>query len=101
MGSRLELQTLLESILESENVYFQPPSSLEINYPAIIFGLENIENKFADDGVYNYQRKYSIMVIDEDPDSLIIDKVNTLSRCRFNRHFKSENLNHYVFTLTY
>lgn len=101
MLSRLKLQTLLEDILESRNVYFQPPESMKINYPAIIYGLDNIDNVFANDKVYLSKRKYLITVIDEDPDSLIVSKISVLPSCRFNRHFKSENLNHNVFTLHY
>jgi hypothetical protein len=99
MPSRLELQTLFENILGSRNVYFQPPESVKMNYPAIVYGLDNIENSFADDGVYLSKKKYLVTVIDEDPDSPIVDKVATLPTCRFNRHFQSDNLNHYVFIL--
>ena len=101
MSSRLDLQALLESILGSRNVYFQPPESIKMNYPAIVYGLEKIENMFADDRVYLSQKAYSITVIDKDPDSEIIDKLVALPKCRFNRHFKSENLNHDVFSLYY
>jgi hypothetical protein len=101
MPSRFELQTILENILGSENVYFQPPASLEIDYPAIIFCLDDISNKFANDGVYYSQNKYMLTVIDHDPDSPIVDKVKILPTCRFVRHFKSENLNHWVFVITY
>jgi hypothetical protein len=99
MPSRLELQTLLEELLGSRNVYFQPPESVKMKYPAIVYGLDNIENSFADDGVYLSKKKYLVTVIDEDPDSPIVDKVASLPTCRFNRHFQSDNLNHYVFIL--
>lgn len=99
MASRLELQTILETLLGSRNVYFQPPESLKINYPAIIYGLDNIESTFADDGVYLFHKRYSITLIDKNPDSLFVDKIAKLPTCRFNRHYKSENLNHYVFSL--
>jgi len=101
MPSRLELQTLFENILGSRNVYFQPPESLKMKYPAIVYGLEDIENTFADDGVYLSQRKYSVTVIDEDPDSPIVYKVAVLPTCQFNRHFESDNLNHDVFILNF
>lgn len=101
MLSRLKLQTLFENLLGSQHVYFQPPSSVEMNYPAIVYGLEDIENSFADDGVYLSKRKYSVTVIDEDPDSLIVGKVAMLPTCRYNRHFESDNLNHDVFILHY
>lgn len=99
--SRLELQTLLENLLASRNVYFQPPESLKMKYPAIVYGLEDIENTFANDGVYLSQRKYSITVIDDDPDSLIVGKVAALPSCRFNRHYEKDNLNHDAFTIYY
>ena len=99
MPSRLKLQTLLEELLGSRNVYFQPPESVKMKYPAIVYGLDNIENSFADDGVYLSKKKYLVTVIDEDPDSPIVDKVAALPICRFNRHFQSDNLNHDVFIL--
>lgn len=99
MASRLELQTLFENILKSRNVYFQPPSSVKMKYPAIIYGLEDIENSFADGGVYLSQRKYKVTVIDEDPDSPIVDKVASLPTCRYERHYESDNLNHDVLIL--
>lgn len=101
MSRRLNLQALLENILQSRNVYFQPPESQKIKYPAIIYSLENIDSTFADDGVYFTKRKYSITVIDENPDSSMVDDIAMLPTCRFNRHFKSDNLNHYVYSLYY
>ena len=101
MPSRLELQTLFENILGSRNVYFQSPESVKMKYPAIVYGLDDIGNTFANDGVYLSQRKYSVTVIDENPDSPIVCKVATLPTCRFNRHFESDNLNHDVFILNF
>ena len=101
MPSRLKLQTLLEEILGSRNVYFQPPESVKMNYPAIVYGLEDIKNTFANDRVYLSKRKYLITVIDEDPDSPIVGRVASLPSCRFNRHFESDNLNHDVFILQF
>lgn len=99
MASRPDLQLLLEELLESRNVYFKPPESVKMNYPAIVYALEDVENAHADNGVYSSFKKYSITVIDKDPDSLLIDKVVSLPTCRFNRYYTSENLNHWVFTL--
>lgn len=101
MASRLELQAVLERVLGSPNVYFQPPASIEMDYPAIVYGLEDIENSYANDGVYSSKRKYNLTVIDEDPDSTIVDRVASLPTCRYNRHFESDNLNHDVFILHY
>lgn len=92
---------LLENILGSRNVYYQPPESLKMNYPAIVYSLDDIESTFANDTKYLNNKKYLVTVIDEDPDSLLVYKVLVLPKCRFSRHFESDNLNHDVFTLYY
>lgn len=101
MGSRLELQNLLESILGSRNVYYQPPESIKIKYPAIIYSRNDIDNNFADDIVYMQNHTYQIIVIDANPDSEIVNKMSKLPMCRYNRHYTSDNLNHDVFILNY
>jgi hypothetical protein len=70
-------------------------------YPAIVYGLDDIENTYADDGVYLSTRRYTVTVIDEDPDSPIVDKIALLPMCRWNRHYEKDNLNHDVFKLFY
>lgn len=100
-GSRLNLQTLLEEILGSEQVHFQAPESGKMTYPAIVYALAGIDNTHANNDVYMQSKSYEITVIDYDPDSEIVNKVSKLPKCRFNRHFKSDNLNHYVFTIYY
>lgn len=101
MASRLELHELLCETLGSRNVYFQPPSSVKMVYPAIVYSRNNIGNRFANDLVYNQSLSYTVTVIDEDPDSEIVEKVSKLPMCRFDRHFTSDNLNHDTFTIYY
>jgi hypothetical protein len=97
MASRLELQTLLESI--TENVYFQPPTKLKMQYPCIIYKRDNSRTEFADNRPYTHTKRYQVTVIDRNPDSELPDKVEDLPYCTFNRYFAAEGLNHYVFTL--
>ena len=99
MGSRLELQTMLEKILGSRNVYFQPPESIKMKYPAIVYFRSNIANDSANNSVYKQSFFYELIVIDEDPDSEIVYKISKLPKCRFNRHYTADNLNHDTFTL--
>lgn len=101
MDRRLELHEILCDILGSRNVYYQPPESVKMSYPAIVYERSNIDNKFANNGVYMQSPGYTITVIDKDPDSEIVTKISKLQTCRFNRHFTSDNLNHDVFTLYY
>lgn len=99
MDRRPTLQTMLEEILGSKNVYFQPPESIRMQYPAIVYSRSSIPNTFADNVVYKQDTSYEVTVIDKDPDSEIVMKVSKLPMCRHSRHFKSDNLNHDTFVL--
>lgn len=101
MASRLQLQTELEELLGSKNVYYQPPASVKMSYPAIVYSRNDIRNDFANNDVYSQNRSYEVIVIDKNPDSEIVDRVSQLPMCRFDRHYTSDNLNHDVFTLFY
>lgn len=101
MASRLQLQTELEELLGSRNVYYQPPASVRMEYPAIVYSRDNIENVHADNDVYMQKHFYKVTVIDEDPDSEIVEKASKLPACCFDRHYTADNLNHDVFTLYY
>lgn len=101
INDRLGLSTLLREILGSDNVYYQPPESKKLNYPAIVYSRERIDNRLASNKVYKQDRAYRLTVIDKNPDSEIIDKISSLPMCTFDRHFTSDNLNHDVFTIYY
>lgn len=101
MATRVDLQNVLEELLGSRNVYYQPPESLKMNYPAIVYARKTIDNSYANNSVYKQNYAYKITVIDKNPDSEIVNKISKLPTCRFDRHFKSDNLNHDVFTLYY
>ena len=42
MADRLDLQGLLEELLESRNVYYKPPESIKMQYPAIRYSKKKI-----------------------------------------------------------
>ena len=99
MGERVDLQRLLETICD--NVYYQAPGNMNVNYPAIIYTRRNINIKHAGNKGYVLNKSYSITVIDRDPDSKIVDKVALLPSCSHDRHYVSEGLNHDIFTIYY
>ena len=101
MVNRPDLQTFLEELIGSRNVYFQPPESVKMSYPAIVYSRKKIVNDHANNSVYKQSFSYEITVIDKDPDSEIVRKVSMLPKCAHDRHFKSDNLNHDIFTLFY
>jgi len=99
MANRTDLHEVLCSVLGNRNVYYQPPESVKMHYPAIVYSRDNIENSFADNDVYMQKHAYQVTVIDKDPDSGIVELISKLPMCRFERHFTSDNLNHDVFLL--
>lgn len=101
MRRREELHEILCEALGSRNVYFQPPESIKMQYPAIVYSRDDIDNNFANNSVYMQSLAYSVIVVDSDPDSEAVDRVSKLPRCQYDRHYKSDNLNHDVFTIYY
>ena len=99
MSKRQDLQNILVALLGSSNVYFQPPESIKLIYPCIIYRRDSARTIFADDSPYKNTKRYQITVIDGNPDSGIPDKVAKLPLCSYDRSFSADNLNHDVFNL--
>lgn len=99
MDRRLLFHEVLCEVLGSRNVYFQPPESVKMCYPAIVYARNSIKPTYANNGVYLSQMEYSVTVIDKDPDSPIVGKVALLPTSKFNRHYEKDNLNHDVYTI--
>lgn len=99
MPSRLELQTLLEALLGSDSVYFQPPPTIHMSYPCLVYQRSRIRTDHANNHPYSWQKEYMITVIDKDPDSIIPDEVAKLATASFDRHFTADGLNHDIFTI--
>ena len=101
MGSRLELQTIFENLLGSRNVYFDPPESVKMNYPAIRYSVKRFDTEFANNVPYKLDICYEVIVIDGNPDSDLPMKVAALPKCRSDRHYVANNLHHNSFTIYY
>lgn len=99
MDRRLKLQSDLVEILDSDSVYFQPPENTKIQYPCIMYEWNYIETQWADNKPHRLSRRYTVTVIDRNPDSEIPEKVAALPLCVYDRYFVSDNLHHHVFRL--
>ena len=99
MDQRLELQAVLVGILGSSYVYFQPPPTISLVFPCIIYKRRDEEVIHAGNLPYNRRKQYEIKVIDRNPDSLIPDKIADLPLCVFDRHYTADDLNHDVYKL--
>lgn len=101
MATRLELQNKLEELIGSRNVYYQPPESLKLEYPCIVYSKSDMEAKYANNQKYSRFTSYSLTVIAKKPDNEIVDKLLGLPYCSYDRNYKSDNLEHDVLTLYY
>ena len=103
MDRRLELDAKLRKVMKEisgvENVYFQPPKNLKLKYPALVYELSDIEIRAADDSVYSQHIFYDLIVIDRNPDSLLVFAISSIPKCKYGRHYVSDNLYHDTFTI--
>ena len=97
MRTRLDLDKELRALCG--NVYYQPPESVRMKYPAIRYSRYDIDQQHADNIPYMQSPAFQVIVIDPDPDSKIVDGVVSLSMCSYDRHYEADNLNHDVFTI--
>lgn len=99
MNRRLELQDYLESLLGSKNVYFQSPNKVLRDYPCIIYKLNRVGTKHANNRPYFKRDSYTVTLIHKDPDNDLKDILAMEPYCSFDRSFTSDNLHHYVYEL--
>lgn len=94
-----ELHDLMKSLEGVKDAYIQPPTE-GMQYPCIMIergGLNDV--KFADNAKFRILKRYDVTVIDRAPDSVIPDLVENIQYTEFNRFFRANGLNHFVFQL--
>lgn len=99
MAQRLDLQAVLVQLLGTNHVYFQPPPTVKMEYPCIVYNREFVDIAHADNYPYKHKKRYQVTVIDRDPEGVISDRVAELPECSYDRFFTAEGLNHDVFRL--
>jgi len=97
MAQRQQLQALLKALCD--NVYFQPPSNVTMQYPCIVYQRDTADSRFAGNKLYRYTKRYRVTFISRDPDDDVPDKIAALPLCSFDRSFVADNLHHDVFRL--
>ena len=101
MADHLDLQGLLEELLESRNVYYKPPESIKMQYPAIRYSKKKIQSVYANNSKYLMRDCYELIVISRSPDHPVIKKLLALPYCSYDRPYVADNLYHDVLTIYY
>lgn len=99
MSSRLDLQSKLERLLGSRNVYYNPPATLVMEYPCIRYSLGGIQTTNANNAKYSKTKRYEGIVISKKSDPEVVDKILDLPYTALGTPYKADNLNHYPFTI--
>ena len=95
------LQALLETIVGTTRVYFQPPPGVELQYPCIVYNLESVRTDFADNAPYKIHDRYQVTYIDRSPVSGVPRQIQQLPMSRFTSFFVVDGLNHYNHVVYY
>lgn len=99
---RRKLQNELESVLGNKNVYFQPPESIKLQYPAIVYEVSAPDIKRADNRIYSYTNKFNLKYIRKNGNDDVPRKIlETFSLCSENDTYIYDNLYHTIFGLYY
>ncbi len=102
MVPRLDFSDELRTVLGSDNVYFNPPESVKLKYPAIVYEIDDLMSMHANNKNYHNHIGYSVMVIDQDPDSTIyLDLLKHFPMSSFRNAYPSNNLSHFVLLIYY
>ena len=101
MINRLELQSKLEEILGSSNVYYQAPPNTGMKYPCIIYKFNNYNRMDADNKPYILSGNWTITHIYKSikNDTIKETMINSFLGCSFDRRIVSDGVYNDYYTL--
>lgn len=102
MDKRIERRKQLQRELESltPNVYFQPPATIKMIYPCVVYHLVTHETTYANDDRYSDRLQCNLTVIDRSPDSeLLYSVLNKFKYCTLTSTAVVDNINNFYLRL--
>ena len=82
-------------LLGTRNVYFQPPESVRLSYPCIVYSKSGADTEYAGNKTYLMTDQYNVQIISKDPDNLLYKNLaDHFPMCRYIRRFVIDNLYH-------
>ena len=82
-----------------EHIYFDPPESKKLAFPAIVYTRAAVDTINADNCKYLVYDRYQITYIHKDKDDETVEKILDLPRCEHDREFTQNDMYHDVFTI--
>lgn len=96
MHTRLELHQELVDILGSNDVFYNPPASMFLRYPCIVYSAPKPDVMHADNVKYRFLFQYEIIYIspNTEPDDSVAMKLLELPYTRLVNRYTADNLMH-------
>lgn len=88
-------------VLGNDNVYFQPPATVKMKYPCIVYQINRPYDERADNNIYVDRLRWSVTLITRNATPPEFDRLRYVQNCVFDRHYVADNLHHYSFDLFY
>lgn len=99
---RYEFSDLLKKVTGITTTYYQPPESIKMVYPCIVYEKARPFVAKANDHAYLTMQAYDVQVICKDPDNTYAEKLlDAFSYASFGSRFVSDNLYHDNLTIYY
>ena len=95
---RFELDAILREFLGNNNTYFESPSSIKMKFPCVRYSRSHMDTVYANNKVYLNRKRYELILIYDDPDSELPEKLQNYLTVTHDRHYVADNLHHDVFT---
>lgn len=103
MEGRLSLDDLFRKTFgDSVHYYFQPPTGTMLQYPALVYSLDTLQDRYSDNRVSKRHHVYAVVLVLRDPDNYLVDKLDELPYAHMSgKAYTVDNLYHYPFTIYY
>lgn len=101
MNRREEFQEKLSSIPGVRKAYYNAPTNIRMEYPCIRYSIASKKVKFACNGRFVIRDRYTLTLIDRNPESPILQALEEIPYYSFDRMYSADGLYHFVCTIYY
>lgn len=99
MKTRLELHNTLISTTGINNIYYNPPENIKMNYPCIRYKRVDVTSKKADDIKYIVHDRYELVIISSKNNDDIVNKLLSIKYMEYDRSMIINGLFHDYMTI--
>lgn len=98
--TRIEIHEKIKKLSGyGDRIYYNPPESLKIKYPCIVYSRVNLGARHADNRPYFRYNTYTVThIYQKESESSLTDKLAIEQGFSFDRSYFADNLHHDVLT---